>query len=118
MRLPRFLSAGSRVLRIINLAGVVLLLAVAVGGYAIKTAAAAEDARAASTDAAIVREQKRIRMLRAEISKLGEPMRIADLSRRYLGLAPPDPGHDVRPEDLARLIAPPPAPTAEPERRP
>jgi hypothetical protein len=118
MRLLGFLSTGSSALRVINLVGVAVLLAIAVGGYAFKTTAAAEDARAAAIDAGILREQKRIRMLRAEISKLGEPLRIAELSRTYLGMAPPDPRREITPQDLARIAAPQPPGTTNPERRP
>jgi hypothetical protein len=46
--------------------------------------------------------------LRAEISPRAEPRRSAGLSRRYLGLAPPEAGREITPEDLARLAAPPP----------
>ncbi len=105
MRLPRFLTAGSHGLRAVNLLGLLMLLVVAVGGYAFKTIAEARDASAAQVEAGIVREQKRIRMLRAEIARLGDPRRIADLSHAYLHMAAPDPDHEVTPEALPRIAA-------------
>jgi hypothetical protein len=59
-------------------------------------------------------------MLRAEISALGEPGRIAELSRRHLNLGPPDPAHDIAARDLPAIVAlaaapPPPAASGAPK---
>jgi cell division protein FtsL len=115
-----FLSARFRGFRVVNLLALTVLLVIALGSYALKTFATAQDAGAAGVEDQILQEEKRIRMLKAEISRLGAPQRVADLSRQYLGLAPADAKHEVTLEALPTIarqgdaVAPPPAPGAHP----
>lgn len=104
MKTPRFLSARIRGFRIVNLLALTVLLIIALGSYALKTLAGAQDAGGAGVEDQIVQEQRRIRMLQAEIATLGGPQRIADLSRRYLNLGPVDAKHDIPAEALAAAI--------------
>jgi hypothetical protein len=105
MTLLRILSAGLRGRNLANVLLSILVLALALGGYLFKTPDEGRDAAAAAVEAQIQRETVRIRMLRAEISALGEPGRIAELSRRYLNLGPLDPAHDIAATDLPRIAA-------------
>jgi len=105
MRAPRFLSARIRGFRIVNLLALTVLLIIALGSYALKTLAGAQDAGGAGVEDQIIQEQRRIRMLKAEISTLGGPQRIADLSRQYLNLGPADAKHDIPAEALPAAVA-------------
>lgn len=105
MRAPGFLTARIRGFRVVNLLGLTILLVIALGSYALKTLAGAQDAGGVNIEDQILQEQKRIRMLQAEISTLGSPQRIADLSRQYLNLGPPDAKHDITEDALPALAA-------------
>jgi hypothetical protein len=104
MRAPGFLTARIRGFRIVNLLALTVLLVIALGSYALKTLAGAQDAGEVNVEDQILQEQKRIRMLQAEISTLGGPQRVADLSRQYLTLTAPDGRHDF-PEDALPAMA-------------
>ncbi len=114
MRFPRFLSARVRGFRIVNLLGATIFLVIAVGSYALKTFAGAQDAGAAGVEDQIVQEQKRIKMLKIEIAHLSTPQRIGDLSRRYLNAGPVDAKHDIAVAALPAIAAAPPPPVATP----
>jgi hypothetical protein len=105
MRAPGFLTARIRGFRVVNLLALTVLLVIALGSYALKTLAGAQDAGGAGVEDQILQEQKRIRMLQAEISTLGGPQRVADLSRQYLTLAPIDARHDITEDALPALAA-------------
>ena len=105
MRAPGFLTARIRGFRIVNLLALTILLVIALGSYALKTLAGTQDAGGIGVEDQILQEQKRIRMLKAEISTLGGPQRVADLSRQYLNLAPVDARHDVTEDALPALAA-------------
>jgi hypothetical protein len=94
------LSARFRGFRVVNLLALTILLVIALGSYALKTFAGAQDAGAAGVEDQILQEQKRIRMLKAEISRLGAPQRVANLSRQYLGLGLADAKHEIGVEAL------------------
>jgi hypothetical protein len=117
MRAPGFLTARIRGFRIVNLLALTVLLVIALGSYALKTLAGTQDAGGVGVEDQILQEQKRIRMLQAEISTLGGPQRVADLSRQYLNLGPVDAKHDITEDALPALAAQlraPPAPTGKP----
>ncbi len=105
MRAPGFLTARIRGFRIVNLLALTVLLVIALGSYALKTLAGTQDAGGVGVEDQIVQEQKRIRMLEAEISTLGGPQRVADLSRQYLNLGPVDAKHDLTEDGLPALAA-------------
>jgi hypothetical protein len=105
MRTPGFLTARIRGFRIVNLLGLTVLLVIALGSYALKTLAGAQDVGGAGVEDQILQEQKRIRMLEAEISTLGGPQRVAELSRQYLNLGPPDAKHEVSENNLPAMAA-------------
>jgi hypothetical protein len=89
--------------RVLDIAFVALIVSIAVASYAFKTFAGAEDADASGVETRILQEQKRIRLLDAEIARLEDPRRIEDLSTRYLSLAAVAPSHDIGPDGLAKV---------------
>jgi hypothetical protein len=109
-----FLGARVRGFRILDIAAVSLIVAIALGSYAFKTFAGAEDADASSVESRIVQEEKRIRLLQAEIARLEQPRRIEDLSGHWLGLAAPTAAQEIAPADLARIAARPAAASPAP----
>ena len=107
-------SQRVRGFRLIDLMALTLLLALALGVYAFKTLAGAESADIADVRTQIVQEEKRVRLLRAEIAHLEDPTRIERLSTQYLGLAPVDPKHETTPEALPQIAGQPAAPQPAP----
>lgn len=105
MKVPTVLSARIRGFRVVNVLGFALLIALAVGGYAFKAIASGQDAKVAALDDQIGQEQKRIRMLKLEVARLGGGPRVESLSRQYLGLGPMDPRRDIAPEALPAIVA-------------
>ncbi len=91
--------------RVIDLLALSVLLALALGVYAFKTLAGRESADIADVQTQIVAEQKRVRLLRAEIAHLEDPSRIERLSGQYLGLKPVDPKHEASIEALPQVAS-------------
>jgi hypothetical protein len=103
-----FLTRRVRGFRILDIAAVSLIVTIAVGSYAFKTFASVEDADATGVESQILQEEKRIRLLKAEIARLEDPRRIETLSTQYLGMAAVDPSHDIAPAALPHIAANPP----------
>ncbi len=91
--------------RIIDILAGAVLLALALGSYAFKTLAEAQGADTADVQGQIGQEQKRIRLLKAEISHLEGPDRIERLAADYLHMGPVDPRREITPQDLPRIAA-------------
>jgi cell division protein FtsL len=91
--------------RVIDIAAVLVILVTALASYAFKTSAGAEDADANSIESQILSEQKRIRLLNAEIARLDDPKRIETLSTQYLGMAAATGKQEIAATDLARIAA-------------
>ena len=89
--------------RVIDLLALSVVLVLALGSYVFTTLAGAQSADTAGVQGQIVQEQKRIRLLRADIAHLEDPGRIERLSTQYLGLAAVDPKHETTPEALAQV---------------
>ena len=96
-------SRRFRGFRIVDLTALVVLLSLALGVYAFKTFAGAERADIADVQRQIVQEEKRVRLLKAEIAHLEEPNRIERLSTQYLGLKPVDAKQEAAPEALSQI---------------
>jgi len=105
MRISAMLDARIRGFRVINVFGFALLIALAVGGYAFKAIAGAQDARVQALDDQIGQEQKRIRMLKLEIAELGAEPRIKARAIELLRLGPMDPRHDISADALPAIVA-------------
>lgn len=100
--------------RVIDIAALTVIVITALGSYALKTSAGAEDADATGVETQIVDQQKRIRLLDAEIARLQEPARIEALSSQYLGLAAITAKQEIAAADLPGIVSraattPPPA---------
>jgi cell division protein FtsL len=106
-----------RGVRVLDLMAGAVLLVMALGSYAFKTMAEAQSAGAADVQVQINQQQRRIRLLRAEISHLEAPSRIETLATQYLQMAAPDAKHEIKPGDLARVAAGDPGP-ASPAKAP
>lgn len=94
-----------RGVRVLDLMAGVVLLVLALGSYAFKTMAEAQGAGAADIQAQINQEQRRIRLLKAEISHLEAPARIEALSTQYLQLGALDARREITAADLPRIAA-------------
>ena len=77
--------------RVIDLLALSVVGVLALGSYVFTTFAGAQSASIANVEAQIAQEDKRIRLLKAEIAHLEAPDRIERLSTQYLGLHPVDP---------------------------
>ena len=110
--------------RVIDIIAVMVIIVTALASYAFKTSAGAEDADASNIEAQIQDEQKRIRLLNAEMAHLDDPARIETLSTQYLGLAPISAKQEIVLASLphvAGALAPPPPPlptTPSPDNSP
>lgn len=105
--------------RVVDLLALAVVAVLAMGSYVFTTFAGAQNAGIASVETQIVQEEKRVRLLRAEIAHLEDPSRIERLSTLYLGLQPVDPKHEIAPGALAQIILAQttvPAATANPSR--
>ena len=103
MRLSALFTRRVRGVRLVNLAGAGLLLVLVVGLYLIKTFAGGERADIARTELQIADEQRRIRLLQAEVAYLEQPNRIEHLSEQYLGLQPESGKQEIAAGNLERI---------------
>jgi len=97
--------------RVVEMAALLILLALVLSVYLAKAGAGRERAEIARVEQAIVREQARMKLLRAEVAYLEQPERIERLSSQ-LGLAPITAQREAALDALPALAAagtPPPA---------
>jgi cell division protein FtsL len=99
--------------RVIEIAGLGVLLVLALVVYLAKTHAGGERADIDHIQAQIDDEQARVTLLKAEVAKLEQPERLETLSGRYLNLQPIPPGHEISAEALASVAHPAPAPAVK-----
>jgi cell division protein FtsL len=104
--------------RVIDIIAVMVILVTALASYAFKTSAGVEDADASNIEAQIQDEQKRIRLLNAELAHLDDPERIESLSTQYLGLAPIAAKQEIALAGLSRVAGVPAAPARTPSAAP
>jgi hypothetical protein len=71
--------------------------------YLTKAAAGRESAAIASINKDIGDEQRRVRVLKAELAHLEQPERLEALSTRYLALAPVAPTRETAPDSLTEV---------------
>ncbi len=111
--------------RLAELAAFGFLSVLVLGVYFSKAHAGGETAKISDVDQQISDEQRRVRLLNAELAHLEEPARIERLSQQYLGLSAVDAKREATPTSLmeiARTAAEPsakkPAPTTAPPHAP
>lgn len=93
-----------RGVRCVELIGVVLLAAVMVSVYIVKTAAARESSEISKIEAQIRQDEQRVRLLRAEATRLEQPARLEALSRQ-LGLEPVEVERRADADGLSEIAA-------------
>jgi hypothetical protein len=96
--------------RIINLAGLGLLITLVLGVYLAKTIAWRERNEIAAVELKIAEEKLRIRLLQAEVAHLEQPRRLQALSSGALGMAPIGPKQEIALSDLKKFARPAPEP--------
>ena len=120
LMLKRLFDWKVRGVRWVEIIGVVLVAAMIFSVYIAKTAAARESGRIDELNRDIAENRQRVRLLRAEISRLEQPSRLEALSREA-GLAPVDVRRQATETELpdlkpthapAQVAAPAPAPAA------
>jgi hypothetical protein len=89
--------------RVIEIGGVVVLLALILLVYLAKTIAGSESAQIDHVQQQIGSERARVTLLRAEVASLEQPERLETLSGKYLGLQPVDAKHDIDAQALATI---------------
>jgi len=102
--------------RLVDLVALGLLLALAFTVYGFKTFAGRESNDIAQVQRQIAAEQKRVRLLRAEIAHLEDPTRLSKLAGDYLGMKPVSAKREATLEALPEIAAarpPAPAPVVE-----
>jgi len=92
--------------RLVDVLALAFLLVLAFTVYGFKTLAGRESADITDVQRQIVQEQKRVRLLRAEIAHLEEPGRLSRLSAHYLGLQPVHADREASLEALPELARP------------
>ena len=115
MKLFSVLDRRVRGVRVIDLAGAVLLCGLVLVVYLAKTGAGGTSADIDRVQQQIDEERGQIRLLRAEVANEEQPVRLASLSGQLLNLQPISPKHEIPSEDLADIArAPAPQPVAAP----
>lgn len=92
--------------RIFEVAAFACVLALAFGVYLAKTAAGRERSQIANTDRLIAEEQRKLKLLRAEVAHLEQPERLGRLSQQHLGLQAGDGTREALPETLPEIARP------------
>ena len=98
-----FFTRRFRGFRVVDLMALAVLLVLAFGVYAFKTLAGAQSADTVNVERQIVEEQKRVRLLDAEVAHLEDPARIERLSSQFLGLKAVDAQHETTEDALPQI---------------
>jgi cell division protein FtsL len=103
MILSGLFSRRYRGFRVVDLVALAVLLVLALASYAFKTLAQGQGENTAGVESQIAEEDKRIRLLQAEIAHLEDPGRIERLSTQYLNLQAVDPKQETTAEALPQI---------------
>jgi hypothetical protein len=103
MRLSSIVTHRVRGFRVVDLAALIVFLALALAVYAFKTSAGAERSDIADVETQIRDARRDVRLLRAEVAHLESPDRLERLSTRYAGQAPVNVKQEVDPAALPQL---------------
>jgi len=116
MKLFGVLDRRVRGVRVIDLAGAVLLCGLVLVVYMAKTGAGGTAADIDKVQRQIDEEHSQIRLLQAEVANEEQPERLASLSGQLLNLQPIPPRHEIPSEALADIVQSPALkPTATPD---
>jgi hypothetical protein len=97
-----FLGRSLRGSRLIEFGALLVLLTMVLGVYLAKASAGRERGDITAVQSQIDDEQRRLRLLQAEVAHLEEPERLERLSAEA-GLGPTNARHEGSPEELARI---------------
>jgi cell division protein FtsL len=100
------LQSRFRGFRIVELFAFVVLVALAFGVYMAKTEAGRERSKISVIERQIAEEQRKLKLLRAEVAHLEQPDRLEQLSTQHLGLQPVDGTREALPETLPDIARP------------
>lgn len=89
--------------RVVDLAAFGCLSLLVLCVYLTKTSAGREAASIATINKEIASEQRKLRLLKAELAHLEQPERLEDLSSRYLALGPVPAQRETMPDGLAEV---------------
>ena len=89
--------------RVVEIMAAACLAVLVLSVYLTKAAAGREAAAIASANQDITDEQRRVRVLQAELAHLEQPERLEYLSSRYLALAPVAARRETQPEGLSEV---------------
>jgi cell division protein FtsL len=103
MKLSGIFTQRLRGFRVVDIFALSVLLVLAFAVYAFKTLAGAQSADTASVERQIVDEQRRVRLLQAEVAHLEDPARLERLSTLYLGMKAVDSRHEIAPDALSQI---------------
>jgi len=96
-------SRRVRGFRVVEVAGLAVLLVLVLVVYLAKTFAGSERSEIAWVEHQISAEKVRVRLLKAEVAHLEQPERIERLSRQYLGMEPVTAKREVNLETITTL---------------
>ena len=102
--LAGFMGRTLRGVRLVEFVAVIVLVAMATGVYLAKASAGRERADITQVQSQIDDENKRLRLLQAEVAHLEEPARLASLSAQ-IGLGPTSEKRQASPDDLSGIAA-------------
>ena len=102
----KLLQSRFRGFRIIELFAFVCVVALAFGVYLAKTNAGRERAKIAVIERQIAEEERRLKLLRAEVAHLEQPERLEQLSTQHLGLQAVDGTKEALSETLPDIANP------------
>jgi hypothetical protein len=105
------LARKVRGFRLLDLAALFVVLAMALSVYAFKTSAGAQREDIADVESQIHDETRQVRLLQAEVDRLESP-NLLESKARAAGQAPVEARQEVTPDELAGLAAGPPAANA------
>ena len=106
MRLSAVVTHRVRGFRVVDLAALIVFLALALAVYAFKTSAGVERRDIADVEGQIQDEARDVRLLRAQVAHLESPDRLERLATRYAGQAPVGVKQEVDPAALPQLAKP------------
>ena len=103
MTVASILFRRVRGFRVMDLAAMVIFLALALTVYAFKTSAGAERNDIADVEDKIVAERHAVRLLQDQVTRLESPKRLQDRATRFAGQAPIGAKQEVTPEALPQV---------------
>jgi len=106
MKVSAILFQRVRGFRIMDLAALVIFLALALAVYAFKTNAGAERSDIADVEDKIVAERHDVRLLQDQVTRLENPKRLEERAVHLAGQAPIAAKQEVTPEALAQVAGP------------